>query len=111
MLIDPNFSDNFQFPTEAYDQWKEFYPDAEEPMPAKDMLPKPLGDKIRITAYTDSDHAHDVVTRRLVTGVLLFMNNTPAKEISQRKKTVETSIYGSELVATRVSTDLIREYR
>src|SRR5210317_166681 len=80
-------------------------------MPAKDMLPRPLGKKIRITAYTDSDHAHDVVKRRSVTGVLLFLNNTPVKAISQRQKTVETSTYGSELVANRVSTELILEYR
>src|SRR5210317_2424014 len=110
-LIDPNYLDHSQFPTEAYDQWKEFYPDAEEPMPAKDMLPKPLGKKIWITAYTDSDHAHDVVTRRSVTGELLFLNNTPVKDISQRQKTVEPSTYGSELVATRVTTALILEYR
>src|SRR5210317_1288724 len=80
-------------------------------MPAKDMLPKPLGDKIQITAYTDLYHAHDVVTRRSVTGVLLFLNNTPVKAISQRQKTVETFTYGSELVATRVATNLILEYR
>ena len=54
---------------------------------------------------------HDVVTRRSVTGVLLFLNNTPVKAISQRQKTVETSTYGSELVATRVATKLILEYR
>src|SRR5210317_780599 len=110
-LIDPNYPDHSQFPTEAYDQWKEFYPDAEEPMPAKDMLLEPLGDKIQITAYTDSDHAHDLVTRRSVTGVLLFLNDTLVKAISQRKKTVETSTYGSELVATRVATKRILEYR
>src|SRR5210317_2432023 len=107
MLIDPNYPDHSQFPTEAYDHWKEFYPDAEEHMPAKDMLPKPLGEKIQITAYTDLDHAHDVVTRRSVTGLLLFLNNTPVKAIFQRQKTVETSTYGSELVATRVATKLI----
>src|SRR5210317_736063 len=92
-LIDPNYPDHLQFPTETYDQWKEFYPDAEEPMSAQDMLSTPLGDKIRITAYTDSDHAHDVVTRQSVTGVLLFLNNAPVKAVSQRQKTVETSTY------------------
>src|SRR5210317_900326 len=103
-LIDLNYPDHSQFPTEAYDQWKEFYPDAEEPMFAKDMIPKPLGNKIRITVYTDSDHAHDAVTRRSVTGVLLFLNNTPVKAISQRQKTVETFTYGSELVTTGMAT-------
>ena len=41
----------------------------------------------------------------------MFLNNTPVKAISQRQKTVETSTYGSELVATRVATKLIFEYR
>ena len=93
------------------EQWKEFYPDAEEVLPAKDMTPKPLGKKIRITCYKDADHAHDLVTRRSVTGVLLFLNNTPVKWISQRQKTVETSTYGSELVSARVATEIILEYR
>ena len=90
---------------------KEFYPDAEEEIPSKEMLPKPKGKKIRITVYKDADHAHDLVTRRSVTGVLLVLNNTPVKWISQRQKTVETSTYGSELVATRVAMELILEYR
>ena len=87
------------------------YPDATEAIPHKDMIPTPQGNKIRITVYKDADHAHDLVTRRLVTGVLLFLNNTPVKWISQRQKTVETSTYGSELVAARIATELILEYR
>ncbi len=56
-------------------------------------------------------NAHDLVTRRYVTGILLFLNNTPVKWISKRQKTVETSTYGSELVAGKVATELILEYR
>ena len=59
----------------------------------------------------DADHAHDMVTRRSVTGVLLFLNNTPVKWLSKRQKTVETSTYGSELVAAKVATELIMEIR
>ena len=54
---------------------------------------------------------NDVVTRRSVTGILLFLNNTPVKWISQRQKTVETSTYGSELVSAKVATELILKYR
>ena len=79
ITIDPKHPDHAQFNVEEYDQWKEFYPDAEEDIPHKSLLPKPLGSKIRITVYKDADHAHDVVTRRSVTGVLLFLNNTPVK--------------------------------
>ena len=75
------------------------------------MIPPPLGKKLRITVYKDADHARNLVTRRSVTGILLFLNNTPVKWISQRQKTVETSTYGSELVSARIATELILEYR
>ena len=111
ILIDPKYPNHSQFDVEKYEQWKEFYPDAgEEPAPPG-MFPDPKGPKLRITVYKDADHAHDLVTRRSVTGVLLFINNTPVKWISQRQKTVETSTYGSELVAAKVATELILEYR
>jgi hypothetical protein len=37
------------------------------------------------------------------------LNNTPIRWISKRQKTVETSTYGSELVASSVATELILE--
>ena len=61
--------------------------------------------------FKDADHAHDIVTRRSVTGILLLINNTPVKWISKRQKTVETSTYGSELVAAKTAVELILEYR
>jgi hypothetical protein len=40
-----------------------------------------------------------------------MLNNTPIRWVSKRQKTVETSNYGSELVASRVATELILEVR
>jgi hypothetical protein len=40
-----------------------------------------------------------------------MLNNTPIRWISKRQKTVETSTYGSELVASRIATKLILEIR
>ena len=54
---------------------------------------------------------HDQVTRRSVTGILLFVNNTPIKWYSKRQNTLETSTYGAELVALRIAIELIIEYR
>ena len=87
----------------------DMYPDAEEDIP--DDMPKPKGKPMRITCYVDADHAHDVVTRRSVTGIVLLINNTPVRWISKRQKTVETSTYGSELIAARVASELIMEVR
>eukprot|EP00957_Ditylum_brightwellii_P001431 111877-Ditylum_brightwellii.AAC.1 len=41
--------------------FQEFYPDAAEEIDCK--IPVPMIDEIKITAFVDSDHAHDKVTR------------------------------------------------
>ena len=111
IIIDPKYPEHSQFDVADYDSWKAFYPDAEEMMPEPGECQKLKEAKGRITVYIDADHAHDVVTRRSVTGVLLFLNKTPVKWVTKRQKTVETSTYGSELVAAKIATELILEYR
>jgi len=74
-------------------------------------MPIPKGNPATTTCYVDADHAHDLVTRRSVTGALFFVNHMPVKWISKRQKTVETSTYGSELVATRIAVESIIEIR
>jgi hypothetical protein len=69
-----------------------FYPDTEEEIP--NDLDVSKGPKV--TVYVDADHAHDLVTRRSITGILMMLNNTPIRWVSKRQKTVETSTYGSE---------------
>jgi hypothetical protein len=71
----------------------ELYPDANEEIP-KDLPPE-KGPRVRMTVYVDADHAHNLVTRRSITGILVMLNNTPIRWISKRQKTDETSIYGS----------------
>ena len=103
ILIDPNPMDHSEGLKKftAYDNWCEFYPDAKEEMPPDQPIPRIK--KAHITIYVDADHAQDQVTRRTVTGVILFVNGTPLRWISKRQKTVETSTYGSELVAARIA--------
>jgi hypothetical protein len=78
----------------------EIYPDASEEIP-KDLPPE-KGSRVRMTVYVGTDHAHDLVTRRSITGILVMLNNTPIRWISKRQKTLETPIYGSELVVSRI---------
>ena len=89
--------------------WSELYPDAEEDIPHD--MPQPIGELATLTCYVDADHARDKVTCRSVTGIVLLLNNTPITWLSKRQRTVETSTYGSELVAARIATDLIIEMR
>jgi hypothetical protein len=93
-----------------YNDWREYYPEAQEEVP--DGLPKPIpGRSVQVTILVDADHAHCQVTRRSVTGILVFINSTPVRWFSKMQKTVETSTYGSELVAARIATDIAIEFR
>ena len=60
IVINPSYRDNSKHPPTTFENWKEFYPDAEEQLP--DNMPTPYGKKARLTVYVDADHAHDVVT-------------------------------------------------
>jgi hypothetical protein len=64
-----------------------------------------------MTFYVDVDHAHDLVTRRSITVILVMLNTMPIRSISKLQKTVETSTFGSELVASMIATEIILEVR
>ena len=57
------------------EDFKEEYPgDVEE---IDDYLPPPLVDELAITVFVDSDYAHDKVTRRSTTGLIILVSRTP----------------------------------
>jgi hypothetical protein len=105
VIIDTSYPDHSVYPVEDHSNWMEFYPDAGEEIP-KD-LPSKKAPRVRMTVYVDADHVHDLVTRRSIKGILVMLNNTPIRWVSKCQKTVETSTHGSELVASRISTELI----
>jgi hypothetical protein len=109
LIIDTAYPDHSIYPVEDHPNWKDFYPDAEEEIP--NDLPMSRGPKVRMTVYMDADQAHDLENRRSITGILMLVNNMPIRWVSKRQKTVETSTYGSELVASRIATELILEVR
>jgi hypothetical protein len=89
LIIDTSYPDHSVYPVEDHSNWMEFYPDASEDIP-KDLPPENVP-RVRMTVYVDADHAHDLVTRRSITGILVMLNNTPIRWIFKRQKTVETS--------------------
>src|SRR5687768_4082281 len=70
-----------------------------------------FGKQCTVTCYVDVDHARDKVPCKLVTGVLLLVINAPLIWYTKRQKTVESSTYGSELMAARIGTDMVVEVR
>ena len=75
------------------------YPDAAEELDAN--LPTPLVGEIIITLFVDSDHGHDKVTRRSITGLIAFLGWTPAFYLSKQQGATKTSTYGAELCAMK----------
>jgi hypothetical protein len=90
--------------------WNSFQIDVEEKIP-ENLPHEKGGPKLRMTVYVDANHLHDLVTRRPITGILVMLNYMPNIWISKRQKTVETSIYDSELVASWIVTELIFGFR
>ena len=85
--------------------WTEFYGDVAEELPRR--MPTPLGKPLHMTCFVDANHAGNMVTRRSHTGILLYCNNTPIQWFSKKQSTVESSTFGSELVAMRIARDMI----
>ena len=70
LQVDPELQqDNF------HPEFLEDYADAEEDIPRD--LPPAFGSELETSMFFDSDHAHDVKTRRSISGIILFVGRTP----------------------------------
>ena len=90
-------------------EWFEFYGDVNEEVPSD--APVPLGRAVEINAWVDADHAGDRLTRRSHTGILIFLMSAPIFWYSKRQATIESSTFGSEIVALRTCLEFIKDLR
>jgi hypothetical protein len=74
-------------------------------------MPNPRGKHVVTTCFVDADHAGCKETRRSHSGILIFVNRAPIMWYSKRQNTVEASTYGSELLAMRISIEMIEGLR
>jgi len=89
--------------------WTDFYPDVKDDKPHN--APEPRGMPVQINAFVDANHAQNKVTRRSHTGILIYLNRAPVIWHSKAQKTVETSTFGSEFIALKTGTELIKSLR
>ena len=68
-------------------------------------------DELAITAFVDSDHAHDKVTRRSMTGLLILVGRTPVYFTSKRQGVIATSAYVAEFCAMRTAVEEVQAVR
>ena len=87
--------------------WKEFYPEAEEAIPAN--APDPEGKLVKVRAYADADKTGNLLKRLSHNGIIIYIQNSPITWFSKRQNTVDTSSFGSEFIALNITTE-ITEY-
>ena len=71
MNVNENYLDSFNGKSE----WFEFYRDVKEDIPKN--VPRALGKGVEVTAWVDSDHAGEKLTRCSNTGLLIFLKSAP----------------------------------
>ena len=74
-------------------------------------MPEPLGKGFTIRCYVDADHAGESVTRRSRTGFVVILNNAPVHWFSKKQTSVETSTFGSEMMAMKQAGEYLRGLR
>ena len=74
--------------------WLEKYPRASKDI--DEGIPEPRGRPLSMAVYFDSDHAHDQVTQRSVSGVQSFVGSTPISCTSKIQGIIESYRYSAE---------------
>jgi hypothetical protein len=107
--VDTNRYDFTDMKIETHDWQYTVYRGAREMIPQN--VPTPLGQSVDTVTFHDANLYHDVVTGRSVTGTVHFLNRTPIDWFSKKQNTVETSTYGSEYIAARITSEQIIDLR
>jgi hypothetical protein len=103
-LRDPNYHGfEEEFAKDSVEILGDDYPGATEEVDAK--CPKQFFDELTITAFVDWDHAHDKVTPRSITGLVILVGRTQVFFSSKCQGAIETSTYGAEFCAMRTAVE------
>jgi len=63
-----------------------------------DKFSDPRMKELPITIFVESNHGHDMVTGKSITGVIIFVGRTPIKYFSKRQSSVQNSTFGVKFV-------------
>ena len=63
-------------------------------------IPQPQGLGFVLQSKIDADHVADTVTRRLRNSFLIYLNSATLYWFSRKQTSVESTIFGSEFIAT-----------
>ena len=109
MVFDPSYPDIDMEKFDKHDWSKTVYDCGPEDLPPN--MPKSRGLGIIVSAYVDSYHAGDTVTRRSRTVFLVYCNSALVYWMIKKQSSIETSSFGSEFLAMKVCTEYLRGLR
>jgi hypothetical protein len=98
LIVDDELKKNSLHP-----DFLEDYPDASEDIDPS--LPAPHGSELTTSVFFDADHAHDHVTRRSISGIIVFVGSTPVLWQSKGQGCIATSTYCAEFVSMRTAVE------
>ena len=87
----------------------DFYRGAKEAIPTD--CPEALGNSMSTHYFVDADLAGNLISRISQKGVLIFCNRSPVIWHSKRQNLVESSTFGSEILALKNAIELIEALR
>ena len=85
-VYEPTDENVFEFVGRYLDQWKYFYPDAQEMIPRN--MPEALGRHVVIKVYVNANHAGNIANMRSNYGTIIFVNNAYIIWYSRHQNTV-----------------------
>ena len=103
---EPDFS---ELSNQEFDWMYSVYRNVHELIPSD--IPEPLENPVVTITYCDANLYHDLLTERLVMGILYLLNLTPMDYFSKKESTAETVTYGLEFVTTRTAVEQIMDLR
>ena len=104
IVMDPRAPTVQQVHEETYEEFGHQYKYFKEELDP--YFPTPGIAELEINIFSDSDHAHDKVTGRSITGLMAFVGSTPVYWKSKRQTSVQTSTFGAEFTALKSAVEL-----
>ena len=101
-MYEPTDENLFEVVGRYLDEWKYFYPNAQEIIPRN--MTEALGKYVVIKADVDANNAGNMANRRSHSGIIIYVNNASIICYIKKYNTVEAQCFGSDFFSFRIST-------
>ena len=83
--------------------------DVKEDLPTN--APPSLDEPVIIASCVDANLVHDILTKRFMSDILHYFNQTPIEWFAKKQNTAETATHGFEFVAARLCAEQVTDLR